>query len=402
MVTSDRQATVVIGGGLIGLATARELLLAQPGSRVAVIEKETAVGQHQSGHNSGVLHAGLSYLPGSLKARLAVSGLRRMVAFCREEGIRFEQCGKLVVATTGEEVGRLRLLLERGTANGLQGLRWLDAEQLAEIEPHVVGRAAVHVPEEGIVDYGQVCRALADQVERLGGRVLTGAEVVRLDRSGGDWTIVTSAGSLVARRLVNCAGLQSDRVARLAGESPVLRIIPFRGDYYTLRADRRYLVRHLVYPVPHPAFPFLGLHFTRRIDGRIDVGPNAVLALDRESYRRGGVRRRDAAASLGYPGLWRFVARYPGMCWTELRRSLSRASFAAALRRLVPDIVEDDLEAAGCGVRAQAMRPDGVLEEDFSIVARPGAVHVLNAPSPGATASLAIGQVIADRSLAAA
>jgi L-2-hydroxyglutarate oxidase len=401
MVTPDRQETAVIGGGIIGLATARELLLARPGSRVTVIEKEPSVGQHQSGHNSGVLHAGLTYRPGSLKARLAVTGLRRMVEFCREHGIRFEQCGKLVVATTDEDIGRLRLLLERGTANGLQGLTWVDGDRLAEIEPHVVGRAAVHVPEEGIVDYGQVCRALAGEVERLGGRLLTSAEVVRLLWSGGEWTIVSRAGTLVAQRLVNCAGLQSDRVARLAGESPALRIIPFRGDYYTLRAERRYLIRHLVYPVPHPAFPFLGVHFTRRIDGRVDAGPNAVLALDRESYRRGGVRRRDAAASLGYPGLWRFVARHPGMCWTELRRSCSRASFAAALRRLVPDLAEDDLEAGGCGVRAQAMRPDGVLEDDFAIVERPGAVHVLNAPSPGATASLAIGQAIAERSLAA-
>ena len=399
--TAPATSMIVIGGGLVGLATAYQALAARPGTEVTVLEKEPGVGRHQSGHNSGVLHAGLSYAPGSLKARLAVSGIRQMVTFCEEEGIAFEQCGKLVVATTADEIGPLRLVLERGRANGLRGLAWLDGAQVREIEPHVAGVAAVHVPEEGIVDYLEVCSALVRRIRARGGSVVTGAEVLSLHREGNRWQVETTAGDHAARILVNCAGLQCDRVARLAGEHPTVRIVPFRGDYHTLRPERRTLVRHLVYPVPHPGFPFLGVHFARRIDGRVDAGPNAVLALARESYRPGSISARDAAAALGYPGLWRFAARHAGMCWTELRRSQSRAVFAAALRRLVPELADEDLLPGGCGVRAQAMNAQGALVEDFLVLERPGAVHVLNAPSPGATASLAIGQAVAARALAA-
>jgi L-2-hydroxyglutarate oxidase len=320
-----------------------------------------------------------------------------MVSFCQTEGIPHDRCGKLVVATDAAELPRLRSLLERGNANGLQGLAWLEAGQLQEIEPHVRGISAVHVPEEGIVDYSQVCVALARRVQEMGGSVVTGAEVHALRRADGGWVVVTGAGDFRAAFLVNCGGLQCDRLARMAGEDPEVRIVPFRGDYYTLAPERRKLVRHLVYPVPHPAFPFLGVHLTRRMDGSIDAGPNAVLALSRESYRKGGVRGKDAAEALGYAGVWRFAAKHPAMCWAELRRSQSRNVFASALRRLVPEIVAADLQPGGCGVRAQAMTRDGGLVEDFLFLERPASLHLLNAPSPGATASLAIGDVIAAR-----
>ena len=388
---------VVIGAGIVGLATAYKLLLARPGATVIVLEKESGVARHQSGHNSGVLHAGLSYAPGSFKARLAVDGIRQMVSFCQAEGIPHDRCGKLVVATDAAEVPRLRSLLERGKANGLQGLAWLSGQELEEIEPHVRGVSAVHVPEEGIVDYSQVCVALARRVQELGGSVITNAQVHALRRADRGWVALTAAGEFQAAFLVNCGGLQCDRLARMAGEEPEVRIVPFRGDYYTLAPERRQLVRHLVYPVPHPGFPFLGVHLTRRMDGRVDAGPNAVLALHRESYRKGGVRGEDALEAIGYPGVWRFAARHPAMCWTELRRSQSRHVFASALRRLVPDIVAADLHPGGCGVRAQAMTRDGVLVEDFLFLERPASLHLLNAPSPGATASLAIADVIAAR-----
>jgi L-2-hydroxyglutarate oxidase len=401
-VSGSKAGTVVIGGGIVGLATAYKLLLARPGASVTVIEKEPGVGRHQSGHNSGVLHAGLSYTPGSFKARLAVDGIRQMVSFCEAEGIPHDRCGKLVVATEALEVPRLRALLERGQANGLRGLTWLDGSALTDIEPNVRGISAVHVPEEGIVDYSLVCAALARRVQALGGSVVTGAEVRALREVDGGWAVTTTAGEFHAAFLVNCAGLQCDRIARMAGTEPEVRIVPFRGDYYTLAPERRRLVRHLVYPVPHPGFPFLGVHLTRRMDGRVDAGPNAVLALSRESYRKGAVRGEDAMEALGFIGVWRFAARHPAMCWAELRRSQSRRVFAAALRRLVPDIASDDLRPGGCGVRAQAMTRDGSLVDDFLFLDRPKSLHLLNAPSPGATASLAIGDVIVARMAKAA
>ncbi|HEX5436199.1 MAG TPA: L-2-hydroxyglutarate oxidase [Gemmatimonadaceae bacterium] len=385
---------LVIGGGIVGLATAYKLTLARPGLAVSVLEKEDAVGRHQSGNNSGVLHAGLSYAPGSLKARLAVSGIRQMTAFCTTHDIPHEICGKLVVATTPEEVARLRALMERGCRNGLRALEWLEPPRMRDIEPHVGGIAALRVPEEGIVDYPRVCAALADEIEQLGGRVVTGARVRALRFRDGEWVAETDAGPHAAARLVNCAGLHSDRVARMAGEKVALRIIPFRGEYYTLREDRRFLVRNLIYPVPDPGFPFLGVHFTRLIRGGIEAGPNAVLAFAREGYRKTIVSLRDLADALSFPGLWRFLATYPALCWAELRQSFSRELFCAALRRLVPDIQPDDLVPGGAGVRAQAMLPNGTLEQDFHFVARPAAFHVLNAPSPGATAALAIGDVV--------
>ena len=386
---------VVVGGGLVGLGTARALLCRHPGTRVSVLEKEARAGTHQSTHNSGVLHAGLYYKPGSFKAKLAVRGIRRMTSFCQEWGIAHEICGKLVVATRESEIPRLRALLERGTANGLHGLQWLTAEQAREIEPFVSCLAAVRVPEEGIVDYGAVVRALVGEIEARGGAVVTGARVTSIHRRPSGWLINTTAGEHEADFLINCAGLYSDRVASMAGERPPCRIIPFRGEYHRLRPGREDLVRHLIYPVPDPAFPFLGVHFTRLIGGGVEAGPNAVLAFAREGYRTMTVNVRELVDSLGYPGLWRFLARHAGASYHELRMSLSQRVFAAALQRMVPALQELDLVPGGAGVRAQAMNADGSLVDDFLFLRRANALHVLNAPSPGATASLVIGEEIA-------
>jgi len=384
---------LVVGGGIVGLAAAYRSRQRFPDARVIVLEKEAAVGRHQSGHNSGVLHCGLYYRPGSVKAKLAVEGIRQMVAFCREHAIPHQICGKLVVAADESEVPRLGELHERGTANGLQGLRWLTREEAREIEPHSGGVAWLRVPEEGIVDYTAVCTALA----RLAGEVVTGARVERLERRSGEWIARSTAGDFTAEVLVNCAGLHCDRVAQLAGERRELRIVPFRGEYYKLKPARQHLVRHLIYPVPDPAFPFLGVHFTRLIQGGVEAGPNAVLAFAREGYRKSDVNLRDLFDALSYRGVWRFLARYPRMCWEELHRSISRELFCRSLQRLVPEIRPEDLETGGAGVRAQALSPDGGLVQDFHFTLGPRAVHVLNAPSPAATASLAIGEVIAER-----
>lgn len=391
----------IIGGGLVGLATAYQLQRQRPGVEVTVFEKEKAVGEHQSARNSGVLHCGLYYTPGSDKARLAVRGIRAMTAFCQAHGIAHEVCGKLVVATTEEELPRLRELQRRGEANGLRGVRWLSAAEAREIEPHVACVAALHVPEEGIADYPGVSAELALLVRRAGGKVLVNAGVWDLQRDGKGWRVQTEIGDQEADFIVNCAGLHSDRVARMAGERPRLRIVPFRGEYYALKPERQSLVRNLIYPVPDPAFPFLGLHFTRMISGGIECGPNAVLALSREGYEWRDVRPADALDALSFIGLWRFLARYPRISAFEITRSLSRSVFTRSLRKLVPELQESDLTEGGSGVRAQAMDPDGTLVQDFRFVAGAGALHVLNAPSPAATASLAIGEEIAAKVRAA-
>lgn len=390
----------VIGGGLIGMSTALELKRLAPDADVQVLEKESRVGQHQSTHNSGVLHAGLYYKPGSLKAQLAVQGIRRMVAFCQQHGVAHEVCGKLVVATTVEEIGRLQTLISRGVQNGLRGLRWLEGDALREIEPHAAGLAAVHVPEEGIVDFQGVCAALERELLKQGVTVTTGAGVSQAQRHGANWILQTAAGDVSADFIINCAGLHSDRVAAAAGEERSARIIPFRGEYFQLRASARHLVRHLIYPVPDPSFPFLGVHFTRMIAGGVEAGPNAVLALSREGYSKWTVRPGDLLDAVSYRGLWNFMRRHRSMAWDEVVRSFSKARFCASLQRLVPDVQVADLEPGGAGVRAQAMLPDGTLVQDFQFVERAGALHVLNAPSPGATASLAIGEHIALRALA--
>lgn len=388
---------IVIGGGIVGLATAYRLSERMPGAEIALLEKESEVGRHQTGHNSGVLHCGLYYKPGSVKARMAVEGIRQMVAFCRENGVPHEICGKLVVAADESEVERLRGLQERGTANGLEGLRWLGREEMREIEPHVGGVAALRVPQEGIVDYARVCAGMVMHLRGRGARVVTSARVTELRTSGAGWVAETPAGEFPADYIVNCAGLYSDRVAELAGERRAVRILPFRGEYYQIRPERQSLVRNLIYPVPDPAFPFLGVHFTRLIHGGIEAGPNAVLATAREGYRKSDFSARDLADVLTYGGFWRFLRKYPSMCWFELRRSFSRALFCRSLQRLVPEIQPGDLAPGGAGVRAQAIAPEGDLVQDFRFIERANALHVLNAPSPAATASLAIGAEIAAR-----
>jgi len=386
---------LVIGGGLVGLGSAWQLLRSGRVSRLTLLEKEARVGAHQSTHNSGVLHAGLYYKPGSLKARMAVEGIREMTAYCQEKNIPHEICGKVVVAVDGSEVPRLRELESRGQANGLQGLRWLGREELRAIEPHAAGVAALHVPEEGIVDYAAVCDALRGDIAAMGGQIVTGAAVRGLRETPDGWIAQTPAGEFDGDFIVNCAGLQCDRVCRLAGGNPTDRIIPFRGEYYKLRTESARLVTNLIYPVPDPKFPFLGVHFTRLIGGGIEAGPNAVLALAREAYRKTQWNMRDMADALSFPGLWKFLARHPRMAWEEGARSLSRKLFCRSLQRLVPELREEDLSPGGAGVRAQAISPEGELVQDFRLVPGRRALHVLNAPSPAATASLAIGRHIA-------
>jgi (S)-2-hydroxyglutarate dehydrogenase len=388
---------LVVGGGIVGLATAYKIATSTPGTRVTVLEKEGAVGQHQSGHNSGVLHAGLYYRPGSAKARLAVAGIREMTAFCREHDISHEICGKLVVAVDAAERARLQSLFERGTSNGLRGLELLDVARMREIEPHVGGVAALRVPEEGIVDYPRVCQTLAALLTPLGSEVITGADVTRLLPHADGWVAESTAGVHRGRFLVTCAGLHADRVARMAGARTDIRVIPFRGEYYKLRPQREGLVRHLIYPVPDPRFPFLGVHFTRLVGGGVEAGPNAVLAFAREGYTKSHVRIADLTDALLFPGLWRFLRAHPRTSWSELTRSFSRRQFASSLQRLVPAVQAQDLLPGGAGVRAQAMRPDGALVDDFLFEDGPNALYILNAPSPAATASLAIGGEIAAR-----
>ncbi|PYM15201.1 MAG: L-2-hydroxyglutarate oxidase [Verrucomicrobia bacterium] len=386
---------IIVGAGIVGLATAFKLARRLPAAQITVLEKEKTVGQHQSSHNSGVLHCGLYYQPGSAKARLAVSGIQEMIAFCRQHGVPHEVCGKLVVAADESEVARLRALHERGQQNGLQGLRLLNPEEMREIEPHVGGVAALHVPQEGIADYPKVCAALQQQIAAQGGQVVTRAKVTVLQPTASGWLARTTAGDFEAEFLVTCGGLHADRLGELAGEKREVRIVPFRGEYYSILPERQFLVRNLIYPVPDPQFPFLGVHFTRLVGGGIEAGPNAVLAFAREGYRKSDVNLRDLCDALGFSGLRRFLAQHKRMCWEELKRSFSKRLFCESLKRLVPEIREEDLAAGGAGVRAQAMSPDGALVQDFCLVQRRRALHVLNAPSPAATASLAIGEEIA-------
>lgn len=394
-----RQDVIVIGGGIVGLATALRLLEARPGLRLALLEKEGTLARHQTGHNSGVLHSGLYYKPGSEKARLSVKGIQQMVAFCQRHGIPHEICGKVVVATSESELPRLENLWQRGNANSLTGLRKLTAAQIKEIEPHATGLAAIHVPQEGLVDYPAVCAKMGEFIREQGGEIKLNARVLKLVSESNGWTVVTVAGDFQARCVVACAGLHSDRLVKASGQKPSAKIIPFRGEYYQIKKERQFLVRNLIYPVPDPKFPFLGVHFTRRIHGGIEAGPNAVLAFAREGYRWSDVNLRDLAESLCFPGLWRFLARYPSLCGYEIRRSLSRREFCRSLQKLVPEIQEDDLETGGAGVRAQAMTLGGELVEDFHFEEGRGILHVVNAPSPAATASLAIGEKIAERVL---
>ncbi|GAA1548640.1 L-2-hydroxyglutarate oxidase [Streptomyces albidochromogenes] len=388
---------LVIGAGIVGLSAAYALTRAAPGTRVTVLEKERGPALHQTGRNSGVIHSGIYYRPGSLKARYAVRGAAEMVKFCAEHGIAHEVTGKLIVATEREELPRLHALVQRGRENGIP-VRELGAAQIAEYEPDVRGLAAIHVGTTGVCDYGAVARHLAESLTAAGGEIRYGAEVAAVDRRPWGVAVRTADGAVVrARVLVNCAGLHCDRVARLAGDDPGMRIVPFRGEYFDLA--RPELVRGLVYPVPDPAFPFLGVHLTRGIDGGVHVGPNAVPALAREGYAWSAVRPRELAGTLAWPGSWRIARRHWRYGAGELHRSLSRRAFADAVRRLLPDVAEADLRPAPAGVRAQAVLRDGTLVDDFLIREAPRTIHVLNAPSPAATASLPIGRQVARRAL---
>jgi L-2-hydroxyglutarate oxidase LhgO len=386
---------VVIGGGIVGLATARALALTS--ARVIVLEKEEKVAAHQTGHNSGVIHSGLYYKPGSLKATTCTRGLTLMVRFCEERGVPFDRCGKIVVATRAEEVPRLDELERRGRANGLEGIRRLAREEITDHEPHAAGVAALFVPATGIVDYTRVAEEYAKDVARADGEVVTGARALEVSRDGGEIVVESTKGTHRARFLVNCAGLHSDRVARMCGAEPSVRIVPFRGEYYELVPERASLVKNLIYPVPNPEFPFLGVHFTRMIGGGVEAGPNAVLALRREGYTKTSFDFADAAATLSFGGFWRMAAKYWRTGAGEVWRSWNKRAFARALAALVPEVREEDLRPAGAGVRAQALAANGALVDDFSVVESDRMVHVLNAPSPAATASIAIGENIAAR-----
>lgn len=386
--------TAIIGGGIVGLATAKAML-ERRGKSLVVLEAEDRLAAHQSGNNSGVIHSGLYYRAGSLKARLCVQGRSAMYRFWEERGVPVRRCGKLIVATHQRELARLDELATRGQTNGLQGLRQLSGEALREHEPHCRGIAALLVPDAGVVDFAKVTQALGDVIREQGGEVLVGSEVVGVRRRSDRVVIQTTQGDLECKLLINCAGLQSDRVARMCGLRPECRIIPFRGEYYELVERRRELVRTMIYLVPDPRLPFLGVHLTRTIDGRVEVGPNAVLAWDRHGYRRRSFRGRDALAMMTYGGTWRMAARHWRIGLSELRRSISKRAFIQAARRLVPDLAPTDLVRGKAGIRAQAVDASGRLLDDFRVQRAERMIHVLNAPSPAATAALSIGEHVA-------
>jgi (S)-2-hydroxyglutarate dehydrogenase len=386
----------IIGGGIVGLATARAILDRAPRARLVLLEKEADIAQHQTGHNSGVIHSGIYYKPGSYKARLCVEGARLMKAYCDKNGIAVDTCGKVIVATSQEELPRLKTLYERGVANGVPGVSMIDAGRLKEIEPQASALAGIHSPQTAIVDYRRVAETLARDLVASGVTIERNFRVATIAREGGTLRIGTSDDHVVvATHLVNCAGLHSDVVARLAGAPVDVQIVPFRGEYYMLRPERRSLVHGLIYPVPDPEFPFLGVHFTRTIHGDVEAGPNAVLALAREGYTWSRVRPAELLATLRFPGFRAMARKYWRTGAYEMYRSLSKRAFVHALQRLVPALRPEDIRPGGAGVRAQAVTADGALVDDFRIVQTADAVHVLNAPSPAATASLAIGRHIA-------
>ena len=389
----------IVGAGLLGLATAYRLLDSKPGLRIAVLDKEPELARHQSGRNSGVIHAGLYYTPGSLKARLCREGRELLTKFADERGIPYRRCGKLVVALDESELPRLEELKRRGLANGLEGLTEVGEDEIRELEPHATGISALHVPETGIIDFGRVAAANADEVKDRGGQIFLGARVVTIERRNGGRCLTLADGRRVdAENVVACSGLQSDRVAALTGSDLVdYRIVPFRGDYYTLKPEAASLVNGLIYPVPDPSFPFLGVHFTRRMDGAVWAGPNAVPALAREGYRRGQINVRDLASTVSFPGVRRLARRYARTGAAEVWRDLVKPAFVKELRRYVPAIRSRDLTFGPSGIRAQCLSMDGTLVDDFVLAETNGVLHVLNAPSPGATASLAIGRMLAEK-----
>lgn len=390
------QSFGIVGGGIVGLAVAREITRRRPGARVLVLEKEARVGQHQTGHNSGVVHAGIYYRPGSLKAELCTRGRLLLRDYCAEHRLPYDECGKVVVAVDGTETARFEALARTARANGVPGLRRLDPAGLADVEPHAAGLAALHSPHTAITDYVAITRSLAAEVEVAGGEVRCASPVTGIERAGGRVRVATPQASYDVDRLVLCGGLQSDRLARLAGGGADPRIVPFRGEYLRVRAEKQGLVRGMVYPVPDPRYPFLGVHFTRRVTGDLEVGPNAVLAPHRDAYRRRSVSAADLASTLAWPGFWRMASRHWRTGVTEVRGSLSVRAYLRAAQRYVPEIGPADVERAGFGIRAQAIERDGTLVDDFRIEHAHGVTSVRNAPSPAATSSLAIAEHVVD------
>ena len=397
---SARYDVVVIGGGIVGMATAMTLL-GRPGRSLVILEAEAGIGTHQTGHNSGVIHSGAYYQPGSLKARLCTEGRTELYRFCEENGVRFERCGKIIVAVREAELPRLDEIERRARANGLTAMRRLSPSDIRDREPHAAGLAAILVEDTGIVEFLRVAEAMARVVQERGGEIRLRANVQRIVREAGEFVLVSSAGEVRCRNLINCAGLESDRIARLCGVATDVRIIPFRGEYLQLRPERRWLVRHLIYPVPDPELPFLGQHFTRGLDGDVEVGPNAVLALARHGYTRGQLSVRDVAEMLGFPGFWAMGRRHWRTAVEEFRRSLSMRRSVDAVSTMLPELSAADLVRGKAGVRAQAVDRQGRLLDDFHLVSGDGMLHVLNAPSPAATASLAIGRFLAEQAAAA-
>lgn len=389
---------IVIGGGIVGMATALQIVRAT-NARVRVLEAESVLGAHQTGHNSGVIHSGVYYKPGSLKARNCASGRDEMYAFCAEHGIAHERCGKVVVATSEAELPKLAELEDRSRANGLPGIRRLSAPELKECEPHVAGVAGLLVPTTGIVDYRDVVAKYGELFRERGGELTLNCRVLGLTRAGSELVLQTTQGDAAGRHIITCCGLQSDRVARMCGSRPGVQIIPFRGEYYELVPEKHHLVKNLIYPVPDPRFPFLGVHFTRMVKGGVEAGPNAVLAFRREGYTRTSFSGHDVGQMLRYAGFWKMAGRYWRMGAGEFHRSLSKNAFVTALQKLMPEIQPADLKPGGAGVRAQAVDASGKLIDDFYIQQDERFIHVLNAPSPGATASLSIGRSIADMAI---
>lgn len=391
----------IIGGGILGLATALKITAVHPRLRLLLLEKEPDLARHQTGNNSGVIHSGLYYRPGSLKARTCVAGRRELIQFCDENGVPYEICGKVVVATTDEELPRLEELRRRGEANGLRRLETIGTERLKELEPHATGIKGLHVPETGIIDYKKVAAAYAAKIRDSGGDIRLSQKVVGILDRPGEIVLQTSGGDYRTKHLINCCGLQSDLIAKMArganqDHEPEHRIIPFRGEYYKIAPERQSLVKNLIYPVPDPTFPFLGVHFTRMAKGGVEAGPNAVLAYAREGYSHSQVNLNDLWQTVSFRGFWAMTGKYWQTGFGELYRSLSKTAFVRALQQLVPEIRASDLVAGGAGVRAQAVSANGALVDDFVIKQGRNAIHILNAPSPGATASLAIGRQICE------
>jgi L-2-hydroxyglutarate oxidase len=399
-VTNTKFDIAIIGAGIVGLSTAMALVQRRPDLKLVVLEKESKVAAHQTGNNSGVIHAGLYYKPGSMKAKMVVEGARRMAEFCQEHDLPYELCGKVVVATHEKELPGLEELHRRGTANGVLGLTMINGEQIKDYEPHASGIAGLWSPNTGIADYVAVTRKYAEIVEQGGGEIRLDTKVLDIQQVPDGLILQTTGDQVHTHTLINCGGLQSDLIAKMTGDTHGLRIIPFRGEYYKLSPESQKLVRGLIYPVPDPRFPFLGVHFTKKIDGSVEAGPNAVLAFAREGYKKSDFSPGHVLGLLTYSGFWVMGAKYWRMGFGEMYRSWNKTAFVKALRVLLPDLGMDDVRPGGAGVRAQAMDRNGRLLDDFSIIDAPNAIHVLNAPSPAATASIVIGEAIVDRALA--